>query len=306
MAVTPFREDGLIDLDAYAELLDRLCRANIGAYLGSGGAGEGHALTLDELRDLYQVGVATCKGRVPVAANPREPRTAHQMLELATIAADAGVDIVQLYSLDAGHGMKPTPAELERYYTFLLDRLDYPVAISVHAGYPYYVPPSFIASLCSRYEQVKDVNVIMPMAYFLELSEELSDLGRSVRLYTSVVTMVEGLLAGSYGCQAAEPNLIPFTFRRLVDAILTSDMETASRTYPFVYDVARTVQRWAPSTARWLKMGMKVLNLPGGDGGLREPYVLPGQADLDDMAEAFRRLRVADVEAESEAVLADS
>jgi len=306
MAATPFHENGAVDLDSYAQLLDRLCRANIGVYLGSGGAGEGHALTPAELRDLYRVGVATCKGRVPVAANPREPRTAGQMLELATAAAEAGVDIVQLYSLDAGHGMKPTPAELERYYTFLLDRLDYPIAISVHAGYPYYVPPAFVASICSRYPQVQNVNVIMPMAYYLELSEELSRIGRPARLYTSVLTMVEGLLAGSYGCQAAEPNLIPFTFRRLVDSILTGDVATASRLYPFVYDVARTVQRWAPSTARWLKMGMSVLNLPGGNGGLREPYVLPGQDDLDEMAGAFNRLQVADMEAESEAALASS
>src|SRR4051794_41081530 len=92
MVGTPLNDDGSVDLDGYAALLNIMCDANIGVYLGSGGAGEGHALTHDELRQLYRVGVDVCKGRVPVAANPREPRTAAQMLELAQLAATEGVE----------------------------------------------------------------------------------------------------------------------------------------------------------------------------------------------------------------------
>ncbi len=297
MMATPFAEDGSVDLDAYAQLLDRMCDAGIGVYLGSGGAGEGHALSVDELRQLYRVGVETCKGRVPVAANPREPRTATQMLDLSNVAAEEGVELVQLYSLDAGHGMKPTPQELERYYSFLLDRLDCRIAISVHLYYPYHVPPALLADLCSQYSQIDAINVIMPIAYFLEVRENLERVGRPVRLYTSMMTLLDGLYAGSYGCQAAEPNLIPFTMRRLVDAVLTGDTETASELHMFVYDFIRTVQRWAPSTARWVKMGLRVLDLPGRNGALREPYLLPPTTELEEMRRAFDRLDVATVEA---------
>jgi 4-hydroxy-tetrahydrodipicolinate synthase len=299
MMATPFQDDGSLDLDGFAELLDTMAKANIGVYLGSGGAGEGHALSLGELHELYRVGVATCKGRVPVAANPREPRTAQQMLELATIAAEEGVDLVQLYSLDAGHGMKPTTAELNCYYRFLLDRIESPIAISVHAYYPYPVPPTFLGELCADYSQIEAINVIMPMAYFLETRDVLQDLGREVRLYTSMMSFAEGLYAGSYGVQSAEPNLIPYTMRRFADAVLSGDTATTAELFVFIYNFMRVCNRWAPSTARWLKMGLKVLDLPGRNGVLREPYLLPGEDQLTSMREAFDALSVVEIEAES-------
>jgi 4-hydroxy-tetrahydrodipicolinate synthase len=303
MMATPFKDDGSLDLDAFAQLLDNMCQANIGVYLGSGGAGEGHALSVSELRDVYRTGVEVCKGRVPVAANPREPRTAGQMLDLATAAVEEGVELVQLYSLDAGHGMKPTAAELERYYRFLLDRLDCRIAISVHAYYPYPVAPSLLADLCVSYPQIEAINVIMPMDYYLQVREAVQVADRDIELYTSMWTFLEGLYAGSHGVQSAEPNLIPYTMRRLADAVLTGDTETASRLYIFVYEFMRIAQRWAPSTARWLKMGLKVLNLPGSNGVLREPYVLPDQAQIGEMSEAFTRLGVEEMEAESAAAV---
>jgi 4-hydroxy-tetrahydrodipicolinate synthase len=301
MVATPFKDDGSVDLDGYAELLGIMADANIGVYLGSGGAGEGHALSLSELRDLYRVGVETCKGKVPVAANPREPRTAHQMLELATCAAEAGVDLVQLYSLDAGHGMKPTAKELDGYYRFLLDRLDCPIAISVHAYYPYPVPPRFLAELCSDYPQIEAINVIMPSAYFLEVRDEMAAVGREVRLYTSMMNFIEGLYAGSSGVQSAEPNLVPYTMRRLADAVLAGDSDTISELFVFIYNLMRVVNRWAPSTARWVKMGLRVMGKPGSNGVLREPYLLPDEDQLAEMRREFDRLGVEAMEAASAA-----
>jgi dihydrodipicolinate synthase/N-acetylneuraminate lyase len=48
MVATPFKDDGSVDLDGYAALLGIMADANIGVYLGSGGAGEGHALSTAE------------------------------------------------------------------------------------------------------------------------------------------------------------------------------------------------------------------------------------------------------------------
>ena len=54
---------------------------------------------------------------------------------------------------------------------------------------------------------------------------------------------------------------------------------------------------WAPSTARWAKMGLRVLGLPGGNGVLREPYLLPGEDQLAEMRREFDRLGVEAFEA---------
>lgn len=297
MVATPFGADGSLDLDAYAALLDRTCIRGVGVYLGSGGAAEGHALSLAELAALYRVGVDVCGGRVPVAANPRESRTAAATLELASMAVEAGVDRVQVYPLDPGHGMKPTPTELERYYRFVLERLDHPVALSVHSATPYPVSAAFVASLCLEFPRVDAVNVIMPMAYFRELQRRLTGHGRPIELYTSVSWLVDGLYAGSSGCLAAEPNLIPHTMRQLAEAVLAGDTATAAELHRVLYGLIDVAQRWAPSTARWLKMGLRVLDLPGRNGVLREPYVLPDEGEIDEMRRAFAELRVAEVEA---------
>ena len=145
------------------------------------------------------------------------------------------------------------------------------------------------------------LSIWVPMNYFLETQDALAELGRPIRLYTSMMSFIEGLLAGSYGIQSAEPNLIPYTMRRLADAVVTGDVATAGELYLFVYNFMRVCSRWAPSTARWLKMGLKVLDLPGSNGVLREPYLLPGPGDIDAMHREFERLGVAAVEAESRA-----
>ena len=75
MSATPFKEDGSLDEEGLRVHLRRLVAAGNGVYLGSGGAGEGHVLTVPELRRIYDIGVEECKGKVPTYANPREPRS---------------------------------------------------------------------------------------------------------------------------------------------------------------------------------------------------------------------------------------
>ena len=184
MVATPFDDAGNLDLPSYRSLLERMCAANIGVYLGSGGAGEGHALAVEELRSLYDVGVATCKGRVPVAANPREARTAVEMHRLTSEAVSVGVDLVQLYPLDAGHGMIPTYTEQEHYYRSLLEAIDHPLAISVHVSVGYVTPIDLLVRLAQDFPSVEAINVMgPPLTYFVELQDALGEAHRSLKLY---------------------------------------------------------------------------------------------------------------------------
>src|SRR5690242_10640382 len=94
---TTFDAEGRLDEDAFRQYLQRFVDNKIGVYLASGGSGEGHALTLDELRHVYTIGVAVCRGKVPVYANPPEQHTAEATLEHSLIAVDAGVELVNVY-----------------------------------------------------------------------------------------------------------------------------------------------------------------------------------------------------------------
>jgi 4-hydroxy-tetrahydrodipicolinate synthase len=294
MAATPFQQDGSLDEDGLRAHLRRLVEAGNGVYLGSGGAGEGHVLTPQELRRVYDVGVEVCRGRVPVYANPRESRSAAAMYEVAREAVAAGVDVVQIYQLDAGHGMIPTLGEQEAYFGELLAELQHPLAISIHAYAGYAAPPFLLAALVRDHPQVCAVNVMgPPNSYFLELRDALPP---SVRMYTSVLNALQGFGLGACGALLAENNVIPNVCRRIADGWATHDLDMASDATRTVQRFSNVVNRWAPSTARWVKMALKVLDLPAGNGVLRRPYLLPPEEAQREMAQAFEALRIREAE----------
>ena len=234
--------------------------------------------------------MAECAGKVPTYANPPEARTAAHMLEMMREAAAAGVDVIQIYPVDGGHAMRPTYAEQERYYRHILERIDHPIALSVHIYSGYIVPIPLLKTLCEAHPNIVAINVMgTPIHYLVELRDAVP----KVAIYVRMVNVVEGLAIGCQGCLAAEPNIVPRLCRSVVDHYVAGDMAACGAALANVVRFATIVDRWSPSTARWVKMAMKVLDLPGsGDGRLREPYVLPPQADQDAMAAAFERLGV--------------
>lgn len=295
MLATPFKEDGSLDEQALRLHLRRMVDSGTDVYLGSGGAGEAHAMTIDELRRVYEIGVQECKGKVKTYANPREARTANDMYALCRIAMDAGVDMVQVYPVEPGHGMVPTFAEQEQYYRDVLDRIPEPVAISVHPYVGYTTPIALLKKLCKEYPQVSAINVMgTPMNYFVELKDALDS---KVTLYTGMRDFVLALSLGSQGCLQAESNLAPRLCRSIATRWSKGDIQGAGESMANVIRLTNIVQHWAPTTARWVKMGMKVLGM--GNGVLRRPYLLPPQSELDRMAAMFEAMKLRQIEQRS-------
>lgn len=292
MALTPFSTDGAVDEPALRAHLQRLINARNGIYLLSGGAGEGHVLTPSESKRICEIGMEVGGGKVPVYANPREGRTAADILVYAREAAVAGVDVVQFYQLDAGHGMKPTQLEQEAYWSTILEAIVHPSAISIHPGAGYMASPAYLAELCERYPHVVAINVVgLPVAYVTEVREAVP---QRVKLYGHISNIAQVLALGCAGVLQAEGNIIPRACQATIDGYVAGDTAKLAENVQFVQKFANIVNQWAPSTARWLKMAMKVLGL--GNGVLRAPYVLPGEAELNKMAAAFDTLHVREFE----------
>jgi 4-hydroxy-tetrahydrodipicolinate synthase len=283
MVATPFDERGQIDEDAFRAHLRRLIAARIGIYLPSGGAGEAHVLSLDEMLRLCQIGVEEARGKVPVHAGCRESRSAADMYAIAAQAVTAGVDTVQLYQVDNGHGMIPTQREQEAYWSTLLDEIDHPVAISIHHDAKFKATPAFLRDLCGRYEQVSIINLVgSPPAYFMELRDLIPG---SVRFYAALPDAVQFAALGADGAINPMANLFPHTVQSVADAYGDADLERLAEACKHVQRFLNVARHWAPSTARWVKLGMNVLGL--GNGVLRPPYLLPGEEDQQRMAAMF-------------------
>lgn len=294
MAATPMHGDFSIDEAGLRAHLRRLIAAGNGLYLGSAGSGESHSLTREELRRVYEIGVEEAKGKVPVYANPPEARTAAAMLEIVQIAVAAGVDMVQVYQVDGGHGMTPTVREQEAYFSAILDRVDHPVSLSMHRVAGYLAPLSLLKTLCSRYPQIRAINMMLtPDAYFLQARDALPE---SVRFYTTTLVLPTLASFGAVGALGAENNCIPKTCRAIGDGIVTGDVAKVAQAMQTLRRFASALSEVCPQagSARGNKMGMMALGL--GNGVIRPPYLRLPDEDLKKLAARLDELHIRETE----------
>ena len=291
---TTFNTAGELDEDAFRQYLQRLIDSKIGVYLASGGSGEGHALTHEELGCVYRIGVETCKGKVQVNGNPPDQHTARATLEHALYAVACGVEIVNLYGPAGWHGFKPTDDEYRAYFDFVLSALKHPVALAPNPVMGYTPKPSVIADICRKYPQVVAVNFagVKDDGYFIELKASVrSDIAFNVTVAGTPNTFTMGA-AGLIGNEA---NLLPRTMRRLVNAYEADKPVEMVAAYKEIKRVTDYVTKWHSVAPRWIKMALKVFKLPGGEGGVRAPYLMPGEAERDRFAAGLIKLDVPEI-----------
>lgn len=297
---TTFGKDGKLDEKAFRKFLQRFVDARLGVYLASAGSGEGHALTKQELKRVYEIGVEVGKGKIQVNANPPEQHTARAIREQNQIAIDAGVDVVNVYGPASWHGFRPTDDEYFAYYDAVLKGVKTPIAIAPNPVIGYTPSPSKIAEVCNRHKVVQAINLSgVNEAYFIELKEVMKR--RDVEIYTPFADSIHTLAMGATGLVSMEANILPKSIRRYLDLYKKKDIVGMNKIYADMYKFNRYVRKWHSSTPRWLKMTMQTLRLPGWEGGLREPYRLPGAAEMKSFSAGLLKLGIPEIDAQAKA-----
>jgi 4-hydroxy-tetrahydrodipicolinate synthase len=293
MCATVFAPDGGFDERAMRLYLKRQIDARLGVYLGSGGNGETHAMSAGELLRLYAIGVEECRGKVPVHANLPEEHTAEQTIAQARIAIEAGVDALHLYTLEGRHGYRPTEPELIGYFDDVLAAIRHPVVIAVNPTMGYIPRPQLVAEICRRHEQIVAVRLSGQRdIYLLNVWDAL---GRPIHCHWQLGSGALDPLSLGTSLFAAEANIIPQTFRRFVDLAQSGKLAEAGEILGHVRRFNQLVMEWGPC-ARWIKMAMHVLRLPGWEGGLRKPYLMPSDGILKDFADRLLRLGIPEID----------
>jgi 4-hydroxy-tetrahydrodipicolinate synthase len=279
-SATPFLDSGGLDEQAFRGHLRRMISAGLGIYVGAGGNGEGNTLTHGELRTLFEIAVDECRGQVQVGANPPEQYLAPSFIDLTRIAVSAGVDLVNVFGPAPVHNYRPTAREYGHYLDTVLEQVQHPVALAPNPNIGMGAAPEVIAELCRRYEQIRAVNLsgVTDDSYFVRLQDRLS---RPVDIYVPVAGSMNTLAMGAAGLlnNKGQANIIPQTFRSYLNAVSLGDQEGAGRVYAQLRRFDHFLDSW-PGNPRWIKMAMRVLNLPGGRGGVREPYLMPAADEV--------------------------
>lgn len=261
ICITPFDRDLRLDEGALRGHLGRMADAGIGVYLGGSGSGEGYVLSEREVDRVLEIGVDELHGRVSVRAMGVEPRTAAEVVRLGARAAAIGVDGLQVYSLDMGHGRRPRHDEMRRYFFEVLSELTVPSYISTHQYSGQLIPVPLAAELIDSFPLLSGVNcTTSDLRYLVDLLEVTR--GR-VELHVGGAEHVLNAMAlGANGFLLSESNLAPRLCQSVVQRWGDGDVAGATRSFATVLRLFVEVQRRGGISGT--KGVLTALGLPGG------------------------------------------
>ena len=289
ISITPFGPDGTLDDDALAAHLRRLGAAGLGVYVAGGGSGEAYSMSPDEIRRVLTVAAAELKGVVPVRGMGVEPRRADDMVRFAAMAAEAGLDAVQIYSLELGHGERAVDREIRRYYDDVLSAVELPVVLSTHMSVGYLLPVRLVADLVASYDGIVGVNCTSPdMAYVRALIDATEP---AVPVHVGVPGQAFlTWAAGGSGFLTSEANLLPQTAALVVDRYRAGDLAGAFALYDRLLRIGGAMYE-----AGGIRANKCLLNQLGLAGGIPRPPRLPVTMDDPGLAELLAEVRRPDL-----------
>lgn len=208
ISITPFTEAGGFDEEAVRGHLRRMASAGIGVYLGGGGSGEGYVMSPSETTRLLEIGVEELAGKVPVRSMGVEPRSAQDMVDHLALAHAAGVDAAQVYSLDPGHGHRPTEKEMFTYFHDVLGAVEMPVVLSTHQSVGYQIPVAMLRELAERYPHLVGVNCTHQDLQYLAAVVDALDQRAEIHVGGPMQALTAWSL-GAAGYLCSEGNLAP-------------------------------------------------------------------------------------------------
>ena len=261
ISITPFAADGVFDESGTRSHLRRMAAGGVGVYLGGGGSGEGYVLSRAETLHLLEIGVDELRAKVPDRAMGVEPRSAAEMVEFLGAAGETGVDAVQVYSLDPGHGHRPTIDEVHRYFDDVLGQVEVPAVLSTHQSVGYQVPVAMLVDLAERHPHLIGVNCShQDLGYLAALADALA--GRLELHVGGPQLALTALALGAHGFLSSEANLAPHLCAEVVEAVAAGDAYRALDRFGRVLRLSGAL--YGAGGIRATKAVLNSLGLPGG------------------------------------------
>lgn len=220
--VTPFDDDGAVDLAAFERLLDGHLQAGTHGLVVAGSTGESAMLDEDEFRRLLVHAVRYVDGRVPVLAGTGTAGTA-KTVRTTQLAQDCGVDAALVVT---PYYVRPTQDGLYRHYLEVAEAGGLPVVL-------YNVPgrtgcdllPATVARLASHPAVVGIKEAVADRQRLADLLSLRAD--GFVVLSGDDETACASILAGADGVISVAANVVPGLFAQLCDHARAGRSEAA-------------------------------------------------------------------------------
>ena len=221
--ITPMREDGSIDWEAFGRLVDFQIEGGVAALVACGTTGEASTLTDEEHREVISFVVKRAAGRVPVIAGTGSNDTAYA-LELGKYACEAGADALLIVT---PYYNKATQEGLVKMFTALADASEKPVILyNVPSRTGVNIEPATYRALADHDNiiAIKEAN-----GNISKIVETMSYVNGKLDLYSGNDDQIVPLLAlGGEGVISVVSNLLPRETAQLCEKFFAGDVKGAA------------------------------------------------------------------------------
>jgi 4-hydroxy-tetrahydrodipicolinate synthase len=274
--VTPFREDGSVDLERFRDLCLHLVGNGSDGLVVTGTTGESPTLTDDERFQLWETAVDAVGGRATVIAGTGTYSTAHSV-HLTERAHEIGVDgflvVTPYYN-------KPPPRGTIEHFRAIAEVSDKPIVV-------YNIPQRVVVNL--EPDTIAQLAEIPSVAAVKQATEDLDQARRilaetNLDLYAGNDDLVYPFLElGGVGGVCVHTHLVGTRVKEMIRRFREGDEDGAKaidkELKPIVEALAVTTNPMPVKAA---------LNLLGHDvGGLRLPLVEATEAEVEVVREAL-------------------
>jgi 4-hydroxy-tetrahydrodipicolinate synthase len=231
--VTPFKNDGAVDYDSYAKLVDFQAKGGSHGIVVTGTTGEPSTLTTDERTELLKVAIAAAGKRIQVVAATGTQN--HADTVAMTLAAEkAGADALLIVT---PYFIRPPQRGLEAYYIDLCKRTRLPVMI-------YHIPGraavSMTADTIARIAEAAPnlVGIKHAVNDLALVSELIVRLGNEFRIHVGLEELSFPMVClGAHGLMNAVGNLAPGKVAELYEATAAGDLARGKALHYELYEL---------------------------------------------------------------------
>jgi 4-hydroxy-tetrahydrodipicolinate synthase len=247
--VTPFTDDGALDLPTLRKLIDHHVGAGSHGISVTGTTGEPGALTLAERLEMIEVAAEQVAGRLPFV-----PGTGtHQLPDTIAITrraqeagADAALVIVPYYA-------RPTQEGLYRWYCEVAEAVDIPLLVyNIPSRTGVEIAPETIARLYHDVPQIIGMKEASPD--FAHANFVMRACGPDFLLFSGLEMLCYPLLAiGGAGFISVTANIVPGEIGRLYDAFRAGALDEARKLHYRLMDLNDVIlTETNPTAVKWL------------------------------------------------------
>jgi len=235
--VTPFKEDGSVDYETYAKLVEFQIKGGTHGIVVTGTTGEPSALTPEERTELLKVALATAKKRIQVVAATGTQNHA-DTVKMSEAAEKAGADALLIVT---PYFIRPPQRGLEAYYLDLCKRTDLPVMI-------YHIPGraavSVTADTVARIAEGAPnlVGIKHAVNDLALVSELIVKLGSEFRIHVGLEELSFPMVClGAHGLMNAVGNLLPGKVAELYSATAKGDLARGKALHYELYELNNAI-----------------------------------------------------------------